>query len=189
MKQKNTFYLATALVIGLFAFKIADSTLFEFAYPKRNGTTFTLASSRFKKFKKEWRGTDYYYYAEQDGFICSVLYYKLNDDEKLQLVDALKVAIGGPDISSAYPFAYFSNYSKLKAMERNNEDWGAPTDDFMYRQNNVVMDGANFAQKNMYGYAMLGKDLFVNVHLSKVACSSADSVEMRAILTSLTVKK
>jgi hypothetical protein len=189
MTRKNQLYLTLILVIGLLAFKAVDDSLFEFAYPKRADTTFTLSSSRFKKFKKEWRGTDYYYYAEQDGFICSVLYYKLNDDEKLQLVDAPKVAIGGPDISPAYPLAYFSNYSNLKTMERNNEDWGKPTDDFMFRQNNVVVDGTNFTQKHMYGYAMLGKDLFVNIHLSKVACSSTDSVEMRAILTSLTVKK
>ncbi len=189
MKQKITFYLSLALITGLLAFTFADNTLFEFSYPKSTGTTFTLSAPHFKKFKKEWRGTDYYYYAEQDGFICSVLYYKLNNNEKLELVDAPKAAISGPDMSPAYPFAYFSNYSNLKSMERNNEDWGKPTDDFMFRQNNVVVDGSSFTQKHMYGYAMLDKDLFVNIHLSKVACTAADSLEMMGILKSLTVKK
>jgi hypothetical protein len=171
------------------AFRFADEKVFEFAYPKRNNTGFTLTSARLSKFSKEWRGSDYYYFAEKDGFVCSVLFYKLNDNEKLELVDAPKVAIGGPDISPAYPYTYFKNYSNLKSMEKNDESWGAPTDDFMFRQNNVVMEGMPYSQKNMYGYAMVDKDLFVNVHLSKMGCTAADSTEMVGMLKSLTLKK
>ncbi|MGZ3926401.1 MAG: hypothetical protein ACXVJG_05535 [Mucilaginibacter sp.] len=175
--------------IALLSFKFADKKLFEFSYPKRNGTAITLSADHFKKFSKEWRGTDYYYYAEADGFICSVLYYKLEDSEKLELVDAPKAAIGGPAISPAYPYAYFKNYSNLKSMERNDSSWGKPTDDFMFRQNNVVIEGSGFSQKHMYGYAMVGKDIFVNVHLSKITCSASDSTEMIDMLKSLIIKK
>ncbi len=37
----------------------------------------------------------------------------------------------------------------------------------------------------MYGYAMFGDDLFVNVHLSKMNCSADDISEMKEILNSL----
>ena len=176
-------------IIGLLSFNLADRKVFDFAYPKRKGTDITLSAEHFKKFTKEWRGTDYYYYAESDGFICSVLYYKLNDDEKLQLIDVPKAAIGGLDISPAYPYAYFKNYSNLKSMEKNDSTWGKPTDDFMFRQNDVIVDGTQFSQKHMYGYAMVDKDIFINVHLSKMDCTAADSTELTDILKSLTLKK
>jgi len=185
MLTKNLLLLFAAA--SLLSFKSTDKKTFSFDYPKRKGTDISLSSDHFKKFSKEWRGTDYYYYAEADGFICSVLYYKLADDEKLELIDAPKAAISGPDISPAYPYAYFKNYSNLKSMEKNDSSWGKPTDDFMYRQNDVSM--GNFLQKHMYAYAMVDKDLFVNVHLSKVACSASDSTEMVDILKSLVIKK
>ncbi|HTD97760.1 MAG TPA: hypothetical protein VK668_00660 [Mucilaginibacter sp.] len=175
--------------MGLLSFKAADKKVFEFNYPKRKGTDISLSAEHLKKFTKEWRGTDYYYYSEDDGFICSVLYYKLDDNEKQELIDAPKTAIGGPDISPAYPYAYFKNYSKLKSMEKNDSSWGKSTDDFMFRQNDVIIEGTNFSQKNMYAYAMAGKDLFVNIHLSKVGCTSSDSTEMMGILKSLVLKK
>jgi hypothetical protein len=53
----------------------------------------------------------------------------------------------------------------------------------------VVIEGTQFSQKHMYGYAMVDKDLFVNVHLSKTGCSASDSTEMIDILQSLTLKK
>ncbi len=187
MTHKKLFILIS--VFGLFSFTVLDKKTFEFSYPKRKGTDITFLADHFKKFTKEWRGTDYYYYGENDGFICSILYYKLDDNKKLELVDAPKTAIGGPDKSPAYPYAYFKNFSKLKSMERNDSSWGKPTDDFMFRQNDVVIDGTNFSQKHMYGYAMVDKDLFVNVHLSKTGCSSSDSTEMIDILKSLTIKK
>ncbi len=178
-----------SIAFALLSFKIAEKRPFDFNYPKSKEAGIALSAGHFKKFTKEWRGTDYYYYAEADGFICSVLYYKLNDEEKLTLVDAPKAAIGGPDTSPAYPYAYFKNFSNLKTMERNDSSWGKATDDFMFRQNDIVLEGTRFSQKHMYGYGMFGKDLFVNVHLSKTLCSSADSVEMVEILNSLVKKK
>ena len=185
MRKVMVLCIATALL----SFNSFEQKSFEFNYPKKENTSFSLSAGHFKKFTKEWRGEDYYYYADADGFICSVLYYKLNKDEKLELIDAPKTAIGGPDKSPAYPYAYFKNYSNLKDMERNDSSWGGPADDFMFRQNNVVVDGMKFSQKHMYGYAMVDKDLFVNVHLSKTGCSPADSTEMMSMLQSLVLNK
>ena len=98
--------------------------------------------------------------------------------------------MGGPDISPAYPFVYFTSYSNLKKYEQNNVDWGQPTDDFMFRQNDIIdFGGVKFKQKHMYGYSMVDKDLFVNIHLSKMECTESDSTTMRQILSSLTRKK
>lgn len=179
------------ITAGFLSFKSDEAKLFEFSYPKNNKATITLKAENFKKFSKEWRGSDYYYYADgKDGMICSVLYYKLNDDERLSLVDAPKVALGGPDISPVYPFTYFTNYSNLKKYEENTFSWGEPTDDFMFHQNDIKkFNGMQVNQKHMYGYCMADKDLFINIHLSKVNCTSADSITMREILSSLTKLK
>lgn len=181
----------TVITIGLFSFKVEEEKLFEFIYPKRDKATITLKAENFKKFSKEWRGSDYYYFAEgKDGIVCSVLYYKLNDDEKTSLVDAPKIAMGGPDLSPAYPFTYFTTYSNLKKFEENTSSWGQPTDDFMFQQNDITnFNGVKISQKHMYGYCMADNDLFVNIHLSKVNCTSADSTIMRQILSSLTKLK
>jgi hypothetical protein len=191
--MKNLKRVIGILVItaGLLSFKFEEEKLFEFTYPRRDKTTITFKAQNFKKFSKEWRGSDYYYYAEgKDGMICSVLYYKLNDDEKVSLVDVPKVAIGGPDISPAYPFTYFTTYSNLKKYEENTSSWGQPTDDFMFQQNDITnFNGAKISQKHMYAYCMADNDLFVNIHLSKVNCTSADSTAMREILNSLTKLK
>lgn len=187
--MSNKKFLMLISLFGLFSFRSPDKNNFEFSYPKKKETTITLAANHFKKFNKEWRGADYYYYADADGFICSVLYYKLNGDEKRELVDAPKSAVNGPNKSPAYPYSYFKNYSQLKPMEKNDSSWGKPTDDFMFRQNDVVIEGTQFSQKHMYGYAMVSDDLFVNIHLSKTGCSSSDSIEMMDILKSLTIKR
>lgn len=194
--MKTNKYISSCLLLlvltsALPSFTSTEATIFEFSYPKREGTTITFRATEFKKFKKEWRGEDYYYYGEsKSGMICSILYYKLNNDEVLSLVDAPKKAINGPDISPAYPFAYFSNYSNLKKYEKNNVDWGQPSDDFMFRQNDITeFAGAKINQKHMYGYAMMDKDLFVNVHLSMTGYSKSDSTAMREILNTLTRKK
>ena len=187
MIHKKWFLLFS--VLAFLSFNLTDIKEFDFSYPKRKGTDVTFSADHFKKITKEWRGADYYYYGEGDGFICSVLYYKLNDDERIELIDAPKAAIGGLDKSPAYPYSYFKNFSKLKSMERNDSSWGNATDDFMFRQNDVVLDGTQFSQKHMYGYAMVDKDLFLNVHLSKTGCSTSDSTEMINILKSLTIKK
>ena len=187
MTYKKLFLLIS--VLGFFSFKISDKKVFNFSYPKRKGTDITFLAGHFREFVKQWRGTDYYYYDANDGFICSVLYYKLNDDEKLELIDAPKTEIGGPDKSPAYAYSYFKNYSKLKSTEKNDSSWGKPTDDFMFRQNDVFFEGTTFSQKHMYGYAMVDNDLFVNIHLSKTSCSPFDSTEMVDILKSLVIKK
>jgi hypothetical protein len=187
MKNAKRIVGIVVITTGLLSFKIDEAKLFEFSYPKRDKTTVTLKAENFKKFSKEWRGSDYYYFAEgKDGMICSILYYKLNDDEKVSLVDAPKIAIGGPDISPAYPFTYFTTYSNLKKYEENAFSWGQPNDDFMFQQNDIInFDGVKINQKHMYGYCMVDKDLFVNIHLSKVHCTSEDSTTMRQILSSL----
>lgn len=191
MNKLKKIALSLTMVTGLLSFKLADTKFLEFSYPKRDNTTITLSADNFKKFTKEWRGADYYYYSEsKDGIICSILYYKLNDEEKLSLVDVPKIATSGPEISPAYPFAFFSNYSNLKKYETNVKNWGQPTDDFMFRQNDILeFQGVKMKQKHMYGYFMADKDLFVNIHLSKTNFKDADSTAMRQILSSLTKKK
>lgn len=191
MYKLKTIAIFLTIATGLLSFKITDTKLFEFSYPKRDNTSFTLTADNFRKFSKEWRGSDYYYFStSKDKIICSVLYYKLTDEEKLTLEDLPKIKIGGPDISPAYPFAYFSNYSNLKKYEKNIENWGQPTDDFMFRQSDITeIEGTKLMQKHMYAYFMADKDLFVNIHLSKTDCTTADSTAMRQILSSLTKKK
>ena len=150
-----------------------------------------MTTDRFGTMEKEARGTDYYYMGTSpDGMICSVLFYKLNDDEVTQLVDFPAQLTGGPESSPAYPQTYFATYSNTKDLESNEQRWGEPTNDFMFRQADIKeFKGEKVNQKSMYGYAMFGKNLFVNVHLSKGNCSAADSIEMRRILESLRKKK
>ena len=186
MSNKKLFLLLTA--ICLLAFKGDDAKVFDFAYPKRKDTGISISSAHIKKFKEEWHDTDYYYFGEGDGFICSVLYYKLNDSEQKSLVKETKILTGDPDRSPAYPFAYFGSSDKFKSMETNETIWGEPTDDFMFRQNDLTMTGIKITQKNMYAYAMVDKDMFVNIHLSKMAASPADSTELMAMLKSLVIK-
>ena len=168
----------------LMSFKIADKDTLEFGYPKNDQTAISMQGEGFKEFKKEWRGKDYYYMSDnKNGIICSVLYYKLNKEEVKMFYEPFGI------ISPALPSTYFTQYSNLKQFEKNNEAWGGMDDEFMFRQNDITeMGGVKIPQKHMYGYAMFGKDLFVNIHLSKVNCSPADSTEMRAMLQSM-VKK
>lgn len=179
-------YLSTGLVIGIFSFSIIEKNDFDFNYPKRKKTTITTKLEKFSKFDKEWRGTDYYYYGvSSDGLICSVLYYKLNKEEQKTYVDLF-----GGTTNAGLPFSYFSENSNLKKYETNNEDWGKMTDDFMFKQNDVIeYEGFKINQKNMYAYTMFDKDLFVIVHLSKTSFTTADSTEMREILNNLKKKR
>lgn len=178
------------VAIGFLSFKFMNTENAEFSYPDRENTTITLKNEGFKTFKKEWQGTDYYYSGEnKNGIICSVLFYKLTEDEQESLVIAPRKMLEGPEISPAYPYAFFSNYSNLKKYEKNNTIWGKPTDNFMFRQNDVPeYNGMKIKQKHMYGYAMVDKDLFVNVHLSKTSCTTEDSTAMRNLLNSLSRK-
>ena len=172
--------------IGLASFKLIEAKLFEFSYPKGKKIAVTLKADGFNQFTKEWRGSDYYYYSESnDHIICSVLYFKLNKDEQKLLVEPFGDAAG-----PAMPLVYFTEESNLKKYETNNKSWGEMTDDFMFRQNDIEeFEGKKIKQKHMYGYALFGKDMFLNVHLSKVNCSASDSTAMREILKSLAKKK
>jgi hypothetical protein len=175
------------IAITLLSFRSIESKRFDFSYPKNSSSQISFSSEHFKDFDKEWHGSDYYYYSEGDGFICSVLYYKLNEGEKVSLLEGPRFATGGPDSSPVYPYAYFKNYSYFKSLEKNDSAWGKATDDFMFRQNDIRVERTGSLEKNMYGYCMFSDDLFVNIHLSKVNCSVADSTAMLAMLQTLTM--
>ena len=184
MTKKVIFLSALATILLAFT---SDKKIVEFNYPKNKDAIFTMATDKFKKFKEEWRGQDYYYSCENgdDDIICSVLFYKLNSDEQKHMVDPF-----GGMTNAGIPFLYFSDNSNLKKYETNNQSWGEMTDDFMFRQNDITeFEGIQVNQKHMYAYCMFGKDLFVNVHLSKTDYSADDSTSMRQILASLLKKK
>jgi hypothetical protein len=189
MKSKTI--LLTILTVGLLSFVSGDKNTIEFNYPKDKTATVTMTTDMFKKFNKEWRGTDYYYSANnKDGFICSVLFYKLNADEVKQFVDFPRQLMSGPETSPAYPQTYFSIYSPTKKIETNEQKWGDVSSDFMFRQTDIKeFEGKKVNQKNMFAYAMFGTDLFLNIHLSKENCSASDSTAMREILDGLKKKK
>lgn len=165
---------------------VSDDSRIKFKYPKRKNTTITLASNKLKNFKEEWQGTDYYYITpEQDSFICSVLFYKLTEKEMLTN-EYLALAAGVPFPSPVCPFGHFTITSNTKELETNEQKWGEVTDDFMFRQADIEeFMGHKLHQKNMYAYAMIDTDIFVQIHLSKIEYSPADSTEMRQILASL----
>ena len=70
-------------------------------------------------------------------------------------------------------------------MEKNDTPWGAPTDEFMFRKHDIDIQGTQFSQTHMYGYAMFGKDLFVNIHISKINPTPEEQAQMVAMLNSL----
>jgi hypothetical protein len=181
--------LLSTLTFGLFSFIPGNDTV-EFSYPDIAGTTITMTTSKFKTFEKEKQGTDYYYSCQNsDGMICSVLFYKLDPDEVKKLVE-MPAQAGGPATSPVYPLTYFSTNSKTKDIEINEQKWGSPAGDFMFRQADIKeFQGTVVNQKSMYAYAMLGKDMFVSVHLSKLMYTTGDSTEMRKILATLKKKK
>jgi len=192
MYLKKTLF--ALVIITILSFNILEKKSFEFIYPKQNNVKISLSSDHFKKFEKEWRGSDYYYYAEKDGFICSVLFYKLDEEEKLALVEVPKIQISEkmkesgkefPQNSPVFPYVYFKNNSNLKKMEENDISWGEMTDDFMFRKNEINLQGSKIIQNHMYGYAMFNNDLFVIVHLSKMNCTENELKEMEEILNSL----
>lgn len=196
MKLKKILFLF--FILTILSFDSFDKQNFEFIYPKLKEAKISFLADHFKKFKKEWRGSDYYYYSENDGFICSVLFYKLTEEEKLTLINVPKAAFAesfkeaGKDFPKDTPmfaYSYFKNYSNLRKMEKNDQTWGEPTDDFMFRENIITIEGTQITQNHMYGYAMFGDDLFVNVHLSKMNCNEKDISEMKEILNSLKKEK
>lgn len=193
MKKKLIILLALTIVSIAFT---SNKKEIEFNYPKDKNASFFMMTDKFKKFKKEWRGADYYYMCESgdDGFVCSVLFYKLTNEEKLMYVDHMKVLLDKevpnfPAISPIYPQAYFTTKSNLAQYESNKSLWGDLKSDFMYSQADILeFNGVKVNQKHMYAYTMFGKDLFVNIHLSKVGCTREDSTVMRQILDGLKIK-
>lgn len=185
MNHLKKFMLTIVATTFLLSFKMIESKLFEFNYPKRDNTTIVLKANNFDKFKKEWRGEDYYYFGmSQDSIICSVLYYKLNKDEQKVMVEPFGEA------SPLIPFVYFLENSQLAKYETNRATWGEGEDDFMFRQADIKdFNGIKLKQKHMYAYGMFDKDIFINVHLSKTNYTAFDSIAMREILTSLIKKK
>jgi hypothetical protein len=183
---KKLFFLI--LITSLLSFS-SDNETIEFNYPKNKEATLIIKTDQFKDFDKEWRGEDYYFLSKKskDDIICSVLFYKLNKDEQKVMVDPFDPK--DHTTSPIIPLTYFLN-GNLKKYEKNNEMWGEPTDDFMFRQNDITdFEGIKTKQKHMYAYGMFGQDLFINVHLSKVNYTAKDSVTMREILSSLQKKK
>ena len=185
MKNYGKIVLIIA-VIGLTSFTSDKQNITEFEYPNRKGTTVLIDLPHFDNLTKEWRGEDYYFMGKSnDSIIFSVLFYKLNKDEVKTMVKPL----GGQNLAGI-PFAYFSENSNLKKFERNQTAWGNMEDDFMFRQCDILeIAGQKIRQKNMYAYGMLDKDLFVNIHLSKINYTTQDSTVMREILNSITKKK
>ncbi len=182
MTIKAFFFLA--FIITLMPFS-GDQNTIEFNYPKNKDATIIMTTDIFGKFSKEWRGEDYYYVCEtgKNNLICSVLFYKLNKDEQKLMVDPFDPA--GGTTSPIIPYTYFLE-SNLKPYERNKKSWGEATDEFMFRQNDIPeFNGMKIKQKHMYAYCMFGKDLFVNVHLSKTNYTVEDSTAMRKILKGL----
>jgi hypothetical protein len=185
MTKKIFFFI---LVISFLSFSSEDKTV-ELSYPKNEAATIIMKTNLFDKFEKEWRGEDYYYLCEkgESKIICSVLFYKLNKDGQKMMVDSFDPE--GKTTSPIIPFTYFMN-SNLAKYEKNFAKWGEPTDDFMFKQNDIPeFEGQKVNQKNMYAYCMFGKDLFVNIHLSKINCTPQDSIVMRKVLNDLKKKK
>ena len=168
----------------------ADKKELKLSYPE-SGYTIVLPADEFGELQEEWRGQDYYYMTETErGIICSVLFYKLNEEELKGLAGMRGHVPGSPEISPIYPLLYFSTNAKLGSLETMKEEWGDPASDVMYRQAHLeTVQGTALNQKNMYAYAMFGSDLFVAVHLSKVFCTPEDSTAMRAFVESIRKKE
>lgn len=183
--------LFTVLTFALLSFMPSDKSTIEFSYPKNKEAVFTMTSDKFKKFSKEWRDKDYYYMSKdgEDNFICSVLFFKLNKSELKDLKGAEKET-GVPLGSPVYPLAFFSLSSETKSLESNEETWGDPKGEFMFRQVDIKeFSGQKINQKNMFAYTMFGEDIYVSLHISKVLCTPEDSTIMREILDGLKKKK
>ncbi|MCX6236123.1 MAG: hypothetical protein NTY07_00970 [Bacteroidia bacterium] len=159
-----------------------------FIYPKKKGISLIMNTYLFKEFKKEWRGEDYYYLSEgKDGFVCSVLFFKLNESEFNDLL-AIQKGSGVSKTSPIYASTHFLSSSKTKQYESNNKSWGDPNSTFMYSQVDIKeFSGQKINQKNISAYAMFGEDIYLKVHLSKTLCTQQDSITMMDIFESLKI--
>lgn len=175
-----TFTLLTLSFVG------SRKKTVEFHYPKRDNTTISMLSDNYEKFSEEWKGGDYYYMGfGKDSIICSVLYYLLDENEQKNLTQPFGDAVG-----TLIPLTYFLTNSNMRNFEKNKTTWGSEKDDFMFRQADITdFQGYAVRQKNMYAYCMFGKDLFVNIHLSKTNYTAKDSMAMRQMLASFIKKK
>ncbi|MES2133785.1 MAG: hypothetical protein V4506_15650 [Bacteroidota bacterium] len=178
--------VALTFILLALSFTGSRKKTVEFHYPKRDNTTITMLSDNYKKFNEEWKGGDYYYMSfGKDSIICSVLYYLLNENEQKNLVQPFGDAVG-----PLIPMTYFLTNSNMKNFEKNKTSWGGEKDDFMFRQADIInYQGYSVRQKNMYAYCIFGKDLFVNIHLSKTNYTTKDSTIMRQMLASFAKKK
>lgn len=182
--------VAIAVSIMLFSF-LGEKETIDFKYPKNKDAVITMTTDKFQKFKEEWRDNDYYYLNDKnkDGFICSVLFCKLNKEEMV-FQDKVQKESGVPSGNAVFPLQYFISSSTTKEYESGEKTWGDPDTDFMFRQVDIKeVNGHRINQKNMFAYTMFGKDLYVSVHLSKVLCTPADSIAMELILEGLKKKK
>lgn len=184
--MRNLIAILTISSIICCSFTKLEKRHFEFKHPKIKNSKLIVETELNIKFKNEWQGSDYYYYGEsKEGIIFSVLYYILNEEEQLSYVEAPKVALGAK-YGPVFPYTYFSTYSKLKKYEINEDSWDEPTQKFMYRQCDIFQfEGIKISQKHMYAYCMFGKNVFVNIHLSKENCSASDSTIMRHLLENI----
>lgn len=114
MKLKQIFF--AIVLLGFLSFNVAEKRTFEFNYPKQKEVKISLLSDHFKKFNKGWKGSYYYYFAENDGYICSVFFCKLNEQEKLSLVEVPKTVLINkfkedgkefPENSPIFVYTYF----------------------------------------------------------------------------------
>lgn len=180
----RTIILMSLSLALLYGFTVKQHAL-TFKYPKNKSAAFTMQAQK-AKFKKEWRGEDYYYFCEnlQNEIVCSVLFYKLNQEEQKKYIEP----IGGKG-NATIALAYFTVNSATRKYEKNANFWGKATDPFMFRHMDIPeYEGTVVNQKNIFAYTMFENDLFVNVHLSKINCTAEDSILMRNFLTGLTKK-
>jgi hypothetical protein len=176
------YFFPSIILVALISLSFIESKskLLEFSYPGRSNTKLSMLNHSYGKFTTEWKGTDYYYLAEsKDSIICSVFYFKLNEQEQKMMVTPF-----GDSIKAGIPYTFFSMNSQLRKYEANKVSWGEITDEFMFRQNDIILT-PTVKQKHMYGYCRFGNDLFVSVHFSKANCSASDSIAMRQMLASL----
>lgn len=179
---KSILLLMSALLLLSFG---SGEQRIKFKYPKMKEAAFSIPAPK-AKFKKEWRGSDYYYFCEnlKQNIVCSVLFYKLNQEEVKKYIEP----IGGLG-NAMIALAYFTVNSPTRSMEKNSSIWGKKDDAFMFRQMDLSPpEDQSIKQKNMFAYGMFGNDLFVSVHLSKVSCTGEDSLTMRNMLTGIKKK-
>lgn len=187
MEQMNSKKIIIALVACfLLSAFVADKDTTTFVYPKNKEVAMTMRTDLFKKFSEEWRGEDYYYMgSSKDGFILSVLFYKLNKSEK-KFLEKVKAESGVNKNSPVYAAEHFLSNAKLKEYQSNEQRWGDPDGDFMFSQHDIKeYAGQKINQKNMFAYGMYGSDMYVKVHMSKILCTSADSSLMREVMSTL----